>query len=230
MQPPAFILDDIKFADGPTTFGRAQELFRSGKVREIAETARGYRAIVQGTHPYHVSVSQRLVDDGDCTCYLGQNDRLCKHVLALAIAVLHATGQIKAATSQPPPPANLEEAKSMVNAGMKKLRDYTGPSRIWFSYQRSLATGAGMIAHAVSGLPPTKENARYLWKLVERVDKKLVNGIDDSDGHVGSCIMRLIDQLDSFAKNQPDLKPLILRCCDSKTNFGFEKELRARLG
>lgn len=188
----------------------------------------GYRAIVHGTHPYHVSVSQRRVDDGDCTCYLGQNDRLCKHVLALALAVLHATGGIRAA--EPQPLTSLEEVKPMVNAGMQKLRYYTGPSRVWFSYQRSLATGAGMIAQAVSRLPPTKENARYLWKLVERIDKKLANGIDDSDGHVGACVMALIAQLAAYAKKQPDLEPLILGFCDNKTNFVFERELRAIVG
>ncbi len=225
MKPPAFTLDDLKYAEGPTTFGRAQELYRSGKVREITPTARGYRAIVHGTQPYHVGVSQQRVDDGDCTCYLGQNGRLCKHVLALALAVLHATGRINAAESQPPP-TSLEDIKPMVNAGIQKLRHYTGPSRVWFSYQRSLATGAGMIAQAVSRLPPTKENARYLWKVVERIDKKLANGVDDSDGHVGACVTALIDQLAAYAKNQPDLEPLILGICDNKTNFDFERELR----
>ena len=63
MKPPAFTLDDIKYAEGPMTFGRAQELYRSGKVREITPMARGYSAIVHGTHPYHVSVSQRRVDE-----------------------------------------------------------------------------------------------------------------------------------------------------------------------
>lgn len=82
------------------------------------------------------------------------------------------------------PPAGPEEIKPLVNAGMRKLRYYTGPSHTWFSYQRSLATGAGMIADAVGRLPPTKENARYLWQLIERIDKKLANGVDDSDGDV----------------------------------------------
>lgn len=228
MKSPAFTLEDIKYAEGPATFGRAQELYRSGKVREIAPTASGYRAIVHGTHPYQVSVSQRRVDDGDCTCYLGQNDRLCKHVLALALAVLHATGRVNAA--EPQLSTRLEEVKPMVNAGMQKLRYYTGPSRIWFSYQRSLATGAGMIAQAVSRLPPTKENARYLWKVVERIDKKLANGIDDSDGHVGACVMALIEQLVAYAKNRPNFEPLIVGFCDKKMNFDFDQELRARLG
>jgi hypothetical protein len=228
MRAPQFTIDDVKYADSPATFGRAQDLFRTGKVQDISETARGYRAIVQGTHPYAVGVSYRRVDEGDCSCYLGQNGRLCKHILSLALAVLHASGKVTPPPQQPP--AGLEEIKPLVNAGMRKLRYYTGPSRTWFSYQRSLATGAGMIADTVSRLPPTKENARYLWKLVERIDDKLANGIDDSDGHVGACIMALIDQLAAYEKNQPDLKPLISRFCDKATNFDFEHELRAKLG
>lgn len=228
MRAPQFTIDDVKYADGPATFGRAQDLFQTGKVQDITETVRGYRAIVQGTHPYNVVVSYRRVDEGDCSCYLGQNGKLCKHVLALALAVLHASGKIT-----PPPqqlPASLEEIKPLVNAGMGKLRYYTGPSRTWFSYQRALATGAAMIADAVSRLPPTKENARYLWQLIARIDKKLVNGIDDSDGVVGACVMDLIEQLAVYANRQPDLEPIIRRFCDKETNFNFEHELRAKLG
>lgn len=228
MRAPQFTINDVKYADGPATFGRAQDLFRTGKVQDIAKTARGYRATVQGTHPYDVSVSHRRVDEGDCSCYLGQHGRLCKHILSLALAVLHASGKIPPPPQQPP--VSLEEIKPLVNAGMRKLRFYTGPSHTWFSYQRSLATGAGMIEDAVSRLPSTKENARYLWKLVERIDNKLVKGIDDSDGHVGACIMALIDQLAAYAKNQPDLKPLILRFCAKEMNFDFEHELRVKLG
>jgi hypothetical protein len=228
MRAPQFTIDDVKYADGPATFGRAQDLFRSGKVQDITETVRGYRAIVQGTHPYDVGLSYRRVDEGDCSCYLGQNGRLCKHVLSLALAVLHATARITPPPQQPP--AGPEEIKPLVNAGMRKLRYYTGPSRTWFSYQRSLAAGAGMIVDAVGLLPPTKENARYLWQLIERIDKKLANGVDDSDGVVGTCVMALIEQLAAYANRQPDLEPIISRFCDKETNFDFGHELRAKLG
>ena len=230
MQPPQFTIDDVRYADAPVTYTRAQELYRAGKVENITETAHEYRAIVQGTHPYHVTVSRRNVDEGDCSCYLGRNDRLCKHILALAIAVLNATEKINAAEPQPQQPAGLEEIKSMVNAGMRKFRPYNGPSRIWFSYQRALATGAGMISDAVSRLPPAKDNARYLWKLIERIDNKLANGIDDSDGVVGACVMTIIEQLEAYAKKQPELVQIIRQFCNKDTNFDFSQELRARLG
>jgi len=65
---------------------------------------------------------------------------------------------------------------------------------------------------------------------VERIDKKLANGVNDSDGHIGARVTALIDQLAAYAKNQPDLEPLILGSCDDKTNFDFDQALRARLG
>jgi hypothetical protein len=229
MQSPKFTIDDVKYADASATFNRAQELYRSGKVEKVTETQRGYSAIVQGTQPYHVSLSQRRIDEADCSCYLGQHDRLCKHVLALALAVLNASGTINEAEPKQQAPASLEEAKPIVNAGMRKLRAYFGPSKIWFSYQRSLATGAGMITQGVSQLPPTKDNARYLWKLIERIDKKLLNGVDDSDGVVGECVITIIEQLAGYSKKNPELEPVIRRFCNKKTNFDFDQELRAKL-
>ena len=225
MQSPMFTIDDVKYADGPATFKRAQELYRSGKVEKVAETLGRYSAIVQGTHPYHVSLSRRRIDEGDCSCYLGQHDRLCKHILALALVVLNESGITNEAKEERQAPTSLAEARLVVNAGMRKLRAYTGPSHTWFSYQRSLTTGAGIIAQGVGQLPPTKDNARYLWALIERIDKKLVNGVDDSDGVVGECVMTIIEQLAGYAKKEPVLEPVIRRFCNKKTNFDFAQEL-----
>lgn len=229
MRQPKYTLDDVKYADSPATFKRAQDLYRSGKVGEISEHAPDYHATVYGTQPYEVSISSNRVDQGDCTCYLGQHGRLCKHMLALALAVLQSSGTIAAATTEPQPPTDLATAKQIVNAGMSKLRAYRGPSKVWFSYQRTLATGAGMIAQAISGLPASKENAAYLWGVIMRIDKKLVNGVDDSDGVVGDCVTQIIQQLAEYTQAAPTLAPVIRRYCNKKTNFCFEDELRARL-
>lgn len=229
MQQPKFIIEDVQYAENPTVFERALDLYQSGKVGNIAERLHGYSTTVQGSHPYIVNVSMRRVDEGDCTCYMGQHDKLCKHVLALALAVLHASGKIDKAVSETTAPADLPAARGLVTAGMQKLRRYTGPSRIWFRYQRSLATGAGMIAHAVSGLPPSKENAKYLWSVVGRIDKKLMNSVDDSDGVVGDCAGKIIKQLAGYVKEMHELEPIIREYCDKKTNFCFEDDLRAML-
>jgi SWIM zinc finger len=229
MQQPKFAYEDVKYAENPAMFERALDLYQLGKVGEISEDRRGYSATVQGSHPYIVNVSMRRVDEGDCTCYMGQHDKLCKHIFALALAVLHTSGKMKEVVSETNAPTDLPIARGLVTAGMQKLRRYTGPSRIWFSYQRTLATGAGMIAHAVSGLPPTKENAKYLWSVVGRIDKKLMNGVDDSDGVVGDCVGKIIEQLAGYVKEVHELEPIIRKYCDKKTNFCFEDDLRAML-
>ena len=229
MQQPKFNFADVKFADGPATFKRAQDLYKAGKVNAIRETSFGYSATVLGTHAYKVSVSSKRVDDGHCDCYLGQNDRLCKHVLALALAVLTISGKASIDSTGAQASTDLSEVKQQVAEAMRHLKAYTGPSRIWFSYQRKLATGAGIIAHAVNALPPSKENAVYLWRLVERLDKKLSNRVDDSDGFVGECAYKIIQQLADYAKASPDLAPLIKRFAEKKTSFNFESELLARL-
>lgn len=82
---PKYDLDKIKFAtDGPT-FEKAAELYESGKVTKFREELNGFFAIVLGTKPYNVYVDNRHYDQGDCECYLGQNDMLCKHMVAVAI-------------------------------------------------------------------------------------------------------------------------------------------------
>jgi len=209
-------------------FARAQNLYASGNVGDVTELGRGYTATVRGTKPYHVSVSARHIDEGYCDCYMGENDMLCKHMLALGLAVLDQSG--KSAREKTEPPANLEEVKRIVTAGMRKLRAYTGSSRVWFNYQRKLATGAGMISDAIQNLPPSEENAKYLWALVLKISKKLAyGGIDDSNGVVGDCAHDIVCLLGSYTKDTPKLKPLILSFCDDDTGFGFEDELRALL-
>ncbi len=229
MQPPKFTLDDVRYAEGAATFQRARDLYESGKVGPVKEDKSGYHAIVNGTQPYRVTISNKRVDVGSCECYLGQNDRLCKHMLALALAVLHPSGKTDTDNIVDTKPHYLIDTKKQVVAGMRKIRAYTGPSRIWFSYQRSLATGAGMITDAIKELYPSRENVVYLWRLVERLDKKLVNGVDDSDGVVGECISQILEQLAIHARLQPGLEPVIRDYCGRKTGFGFEEDLRRLL-
>lgn len=225
---PKFTLPDVKYADSAALYARAEKLFKGGCVGTISDIGlgQGYQATVSGSQPYAVWLSNRRVDEGDCTCYMGQNDELCKHILALALKVLDETGGL----NTPAPPTDLAAVKVLVRDGVKKIKPYTGPSRVWFTYQRSLATGAGMIVEAVSALPPSKASAEYLWKLVVRLSKKLATGgVDDSDGVVGECISELVVQLAEYAKQSPDLQPHILRYCKDDTGFGFEDELRARI-
>ncbi len=224
MRPPHFTIQDIKYAEDSQTFQRAQDMFRSGKIGTIREDIRGYSARIQGTKTYDVSVSYKRIDVGSCSCYLGQNDTLCKHMLALALAVLDKSGGLQ--TNEPI--TNLNEVQECVNEGIRKLVPYNGPSRVWFEYQRKLAIGSGIIIDAIESLPASKKNADYLWKLVLRISKKLATGgIDDSEGEVGTCVYAIIEKLGAYSKESPELIPTLLSYSKDDTGFGFEDELRA---
>jgi len=104
------------------------------------------------------------------------------------------------------------------------------PSKIWFSYQRNLDVGTGIIENAVRNLLPNKENARYLWLLVLRLSKKLSHGgLDDSNGTVGGCIIALVHQCGQYAKENLELKPMIQKFAEDDTGFGFEENLNEML-
>ena len=82
---PNYDLTKIKFATDEATFQRAVDLYESSKVTEVEKSLGDFTAIVLGTKPYRVSVSGRNYKLGHCTCYLGQKETLCKHMVALAL-------------------------------------------------------------------------------------------------------------------------------------------------
>ena len=224
MKLPKFTYAKIKYSASKSIFGRAVKLFESGKVGSINESGPYYSAMVQGTKPYSVSVSTNRIDDADCTCYMGQNDRLCKHVLALALAVLSQAGMLND-TKKTEKITDLKEIKKHVNEGMKRIKPYRGPSKIWFRYQRDLLTGCGIIEEAVANLSSTKENAKYLWNVIKRLDRKLYNGVDDSDGTVGGCAYHLVDLLAGYTINNPKLFLQTNSFCSQTTHFDFNLSL-----
>ena len=84
---PKYDLDKIKFATDRPTFEKAVALYvyEGGKVTEFKDTGFTFTAAVLGTQPYKVFVSGENYDMGKCDCYLGKNDTLCKHMVAVAI-------------------------------------------------------------------------------------------------------------------------------------------------
>lgn len=63
-------------------------LYESDKVTEVEQLGGYCSALVLGTKPYRVSVSVRNYKYGHCTCYLGERDTLCKHMVAFALYVV----------------------------------------------------------------------------------------------------------------------------------------------
>jgi len=213
MNPPDFTLDKIKFATDASTFEKAVRLYEAGKVTQVEEGLRSYSAIVQGTQPYRVSVEARRYDYGHCTCYLGQRDVLCKHMVALALYVvkdgkpltkedkkLHNTplcsGKLGKLSD-----AELTLTKKDITSAIRYIKPYNGPSRIWFAYQNSLSEGCNRLSSVISGLPVSEQSADILVDLLLRLDRKLsAGGVDDSDGTVGGFIEETVLVLEKFAQ------------------------------
>ena len=227
MIEPKFSYSDVKFAEDESIFSRAKNLYRSGRVKDLIVLADGYQAVVMGTSPYRVRLSSKRIDYADCDCYMGQNDQLCKHVLALALAVLAECGGV---TFDGEPTARFAvhsvDARDHIAAGLRYIRSYDGPSRIWFEYQRKLDIAAGMITEGVEALETTKDNAKYLWRLVLKLSKKLSDGgVDDSNGTIGGAIFTVMERLVAMAAADPAIYKWAIANCHEDTGFEFEREL-----
>lgn len=235
---PHYDLDKIKFAtDGPT-FARAVKLYENGKVTKFEEDTLGYSAIVLGGSPYHVSVSARRYDEGTCTCYLGQGDTLCKHMVAVAIRAVTG-GRVlreeeKQQTNEPTCSGKLgtlnkdelAEVKRTISAAMRHVKPYDGPSRIWFAYQDRLSEGCNRLSALVSELPVSPQTAKLLIDLLLRLDTKLTTGgVDDSDGTVGDFITSTVHVLQEYVRLDPACVQEFRILKGRETCFGWEEPL-----
>lgn len=238
MQRPDYDLNKIKFATDGSTFEKAVALYESGKVAQVEEGIRSYSAIVLGTKPYRVSVEVRRYDYGHCTCYLGQNDTLCKHMVALALyAVMDGkpltaddkevvynpicSGRLGSLNSN-----ELSTTKKAITDALRYIKPYTGPSPTWFAYQNSLEEGCNRLSALVSDLPVGILTTEVLIDLLLRLDKKLLTGgVDDSDGVVGGFIEEMVSVLEDFFKLDPACIEAFNRLKGKETCFGWEKPL-----
>ena len=209
-------LNKIKFVTDEATFARAVSLYESGKVTEVETLGGYYSAAVLGTESYRVSVSAKNFKQGHCTCYLGQKDTICKHMVALALyAVMDGKSlndedkqlDHKVECSKRHEALSEEEfmlAKISITAAMKHIKPYRGPSRTWFANQDLLREGCNMLSAIVSDLPVNKQSSEILVKLLLRLDRKLrVGGVDDSNGIVGGFMTQVVEMLEEFAKGDP---------------------------
>lgn len=231
-------LDKIKFAtDGPT-FERAVGLYESGKVTQFKEDLGGYSAVVLGTQPYQVYVSNRHYDRGSCECYLGQNDTLCKHMVAVAIYAVMAGKKLskedKELVDSPVcsdrlgelGKEELVETKKSITSAMRYIKAYTGPSRIWFTYQNSLDEGCARLSKLVSELPVSEQTTKLLVDMLLRLDRKLCrSGVDDSNGTVGGFMYETVSMLKEYAGLDPVCIKAFEKLCGQSTCFEWEEPL-----
>lgn len=235
---PDYDLEKIKFATDGLTFEKAVDLYEERKVTQFKEVIRAYSAVVLGTKPYRVSVEARRYDYGHCECYLGQNDTLCKHMVALAIyAVMRGeplTDEDKKLTDSPVCGGRLGElskeelavTKKAITSATRYIKAYAGPSRTWFAYQNSLSEGCSRLSAIVSELPVSEQTAQLLVDMLLRLDKKLCGGgVDDSDGTVGGFIEEVVVMLQEYVKLDPKCIKAFKKLCGQETCFGWQEPL-----
>ena len=214
---PQYDLEKIKYGIDDGTWEKAISLYESGKVKNFQDTGFTYVANVYGTHPYEVIVSPKRYTDGNCTCYLGENDTLCKHMIAVAI---YALKKGKSLTAEEKVQHNeikfngkigkltqdqLDLSKAEISGAMRYIKAYTGPSKIWFAYQDSLSEGCNRLASIFSSLPASNQTANLIVKTLLKLDSKLTTGgVDDSDGTVGGLIEEAVGLLIEYAKADPE--------------------------
>jgi len=235
---PQYNLDKIKFATDKSTYEKAVGLYDSGKVTEFETKFDGFSAIVLGSRPYRVFVESRYHDYGNCECYLGQNDALCKHMIAVAIyAVLDGkplkqedkevayspkcSGKLGEISRE-----QLEAIEKSFTISIKYIKPYRGSSKTWFAYQDSLSEGCNRLSTIISELPVSIKTTNLIVKLLLRLDKKLTSGgVDDSDGTVGGFIQEAVDVLIEYTKLKPTCVESFHLLLGRDTSFGWEEPL-----
>jgi len=236
---PLYNLEKIKFATDQGTYERAVDLYESKKVTNFkTDEIIGYTALVLGTKPYRVRISRRYYDEGNCECYLGQNNTLCKHMVAVAIyAVMDGKKLNEEDKQKIDSPVcsqklgelhkeELAETKKAVTSAMKYIKSYNGPSRIWFAYQNSLDEGCARLSKLLSDLPVSEQTAKLLIDMLLRLDKKLcTGGVDDSDGTVGGFMEDAVLMLQDYAKLDQNCIKAFEKLCKKETCFGWEEPL-----
>ncbi len=239
--PPKYDLNKIKFATSAPTFEKAVAIYDSGGVKNFADNGRsGFSARVRGSrgNVYEVFVSARRYDEGDCSCYLGQNDRLCKHLVALAIYAAKDGRPLTDEEKKQVPSiicggklGNLSKSELVVIrkaiTGAKRcIKAYEGPSRFWFAYQTSLFEGCNRLAKIVSELPVSEQTTGLLLDLLLQLDDKLCRGgVDDSDGTVGGFIEETVQILEEYTKLDPNCIKALAKLKGKETCFGWEEPL-----
>ncbi len=234
---PSYDFDKIKFACDGATFKRALKLYSEGKVTQLEPIFDGYTATVQGSRPYQVVVSTKHFDHGDCECYVGQQNMLCKHMVAVAMAVvlngksvddidtLQITEPVSSGSKGELSAGELNALKQDVTQALRLIKYYSGPSRIWFSYQNSLEEGCNRLSAIFSRLPVSRQTCKIVVGALIRLDKKLCNGVDDSNGTVGGFIQQCVVMLQAYSALDPGCIDEFYRLTRIQSCFDWEVPL-----
>ncbi len=231
-------LDKIKYATDPATFERAVGLYEKGKIIRFKKELNGFFATVLGTKSYSVYITKAHYDRGDCSCYLGQREILCKHMVAVAIYACMDGKPLKDEDKKiidipmcsdklgELPKDELLIIKKDITSARKYIKSYTGPSKTWFAYQGSLDEGCARLSKIVSDLPVSLQTTKLLVDMLLRLDKKLsTGGVDDSNGTVGGFMQDTVSMLEEYFKLDPNCIKAFEKLCEQSTCFEWEEPL-----
>lgn len=236
---PLYNLDKIKFATDRPTFEKAVGIYETGGVKNFTDAGFGFEASTHGSggNFYQVYVSAKDYDAGSCDCYLGQNETLCKHMVAVAIYAVKGgkplTDDDKKLVDSPKPSGRLgelgkcelTEIKAEITSALRYIKSYQGPSRVWFAYQNSLSEGCNRLAKIVSDLPVSEQTAELLIDMLWRLERKISGGVDDSDGTVGGFMEEVVMMLKDYASLDLNCVRAFHDLAGRKTSFGWEEPL-----
>lgn len=232
---PQFTISDVQLGVGDHEFTKALALYKNGKVTNIEPNFSGFSGVVSGTHDYEVDVDSSSYDRGNCNCYVGQKDELCKHMLALAIALVYkyrpedteiieqpldqavCLGEVRDITKE-----ELVGAKTKISKAMTFIKSYSGPSSKWFQYQNSLAKGSRLVLLALSEIPVCKDSVILCTNTLKKLDNKVLRGVDDSDGTVGELMCQIVEVLNLFVSFNSQLKDFITKKLPKGESFNWE--------
>lgn len=232
---PHFTIADIQLGVGQHEFDKALALYKKGAVNEIKKDFLGFKAIVSGTYDYEVSVDLSSYDRGNCNCYIGQKDELCKHMLALAVALVYkyrpndtetveqpldqavCSGDVRVITKE-----EINNAKSEISEAMSYIKSYNGQSSKWFQYQHDLARGSRLILLALSKIPVCESSAVICINTLKRLDKKVLRGVDDSDGTIGGLMCQVVEVLNLFVSFDKKLEDFVKTKLPKGKAFNWE--------
>ena len=114
------LIDALTLAD-PGTLARGKAYFHDGAVLSLEDTDRSVRAVVLGTHRYHVKLMAG--DDAllyECNCPVGRDAIFCKHVVAVVYACLDNAGGEFSELDDPRPAPKRAKRKTRLDL----LREY----------------------------------------------------------------------------------------------------------
>lgn len=241
---PQYTISDIRLSIGDKEYHKWLDLYESKQVSDIREDIDGWIATVQGTQLYRVSVGARYWDHGSCSCYIGQRNEVCKHLIALAIAVTKAHGkwedtyegmELDTAYCSGEIREIIEDERIQIKSGireaMKLIRSYNGPSSTWFAYQNHLQQWSRMLLLALSDLPICHASVDICLTTLNKLDKKLCDWwIDDSDGTVWGAMDQMMEILCLMSDIHPSIIPYILKKLPEWQTWDWDRSYREQYG